>query len=255
MSTEHQTFDMTVIALDELRRAIVTLLNMEAKRITITADHGFLYLSETATNASKVLNEQGKIIDGNNRFQMQRENEGPMVAEYGAFKLNKFDQYILDTETLIAEGKNRFRTGQGTRYFHGGVTPQERVVPVVVVEATQGLKSVEASVLDNNWIITDYNPKITLYQTELVTDLIIPSTIRLSFWRESQRVSNERIVHCDAKNKQEQEQVVELHLFEEGYTLHENLTLLLEIPKQNNEWDRYKTYSYKIRMIGGNINE
>lgn len=254
MTTEHNTFDMTSMALNELHEAIHTLLHMDAKRITITADHGFLYLSERATAASKVLNERAQLLDGNNRFQMQRKEAKSLSIEYGAFRLNEVDQVLPDTETIIAEGLNRFRTGAGTCYFHGGVTPQERVIPVIVVEARQGMKRIEVSVVDNSWIITDLNPKFLLYQVELLSDQVLPTTIRCSLWMDGERVSNERIMTCQAKTKQQQEQIIDLFLFEQDYPLHGTLTLLLEIPGRNGQWERYKTYEYKVSILGGMMN-
>ncbi|MCT1577053.1 BREX-1 system phosphatase PglZ type A [Oceanobacillus kimchii] len=254
-TTEHHTYDMTCKAITELNHAIQTLLNMEAKRITITADHGFLYLSEQSSTATKVLNERRELLDGNNRFQMVRKGVQSSSVEYGAFLLNSNNQVLTDTDTIITEGLNRFRTGAGTRYFHGGVTPQERVVPVLVIESQQDVKRVDVSIVDNNWVISDYNPKFILYQSEIISEKVLPTKIRTSLWLDGECVSNKNVVTCKAKTKQEQEQVFSLYLFEQNYPLHGTLTLLLETSSRNGRWERYRTYTYKVGILGGYTNE
>lgn len=252
MATEHKTFEATANAIDELTRAVQLLLTLDAKRITITADHGYLYVNEQAGAHSKIIGDKSHILTGNSRFGLARKDEIDRFE--GSFKLAEVDQVIKQTDTYIAEGLNRFTSGAGTRFMHGGVTPQERIVPVVIVEAGTDTKQVEVTIVDSSRTITDWKPKFELYQSELIQVGIRPLVVRASLYRETERVSNSVRMIFAAKNRNDQRQTIELSLFEGDYPLHSPIALVLETPDGQGQWKRYKTIDFKVSILGGSNN-
>jgi hypothetical protein len=248
--SESKTYKATLEAINELEKAVEMLLNLDAKRIVITADHGYMFVSETAKSHMKVINDVQGSLGGNTRFKIINEEKYDISKfQYGAFRLPKIHGNIKGTETLIAEGLNRFKKGSGTRFFHGGVSPQERIVPVITLESRSEVERVEISIIDSSWKITDFNPKFLTYQSVLVSDQHLPRTVRFTLYQDNQIVSNQVLIEFNAVNKQDQQQVIQLYLFEQEYPLHSTVTLVLEVPTWKGKWLRYRTYDYQMSIL------
>jgi len=248
--TESKTYKATIDAINELEQAIDMLLNLEAKRIVITADHGYMFVSDTTKSYMKVINDVQDTLEGNTRFKMINQNQyDESLFKYGAFRLPENQGNVKGTESLIAEGLNRFKKGAGTCFFHGGASPQERIVPVITFEARPDVQRVEISIIDSSWKITDYNPKFLAYQSVLISEQHLPRTVRFTLYQGNQIISNQVRFEFNALKKQDQQQVIQLYLFEQEYPLHSTVTLVLEVPTWKGKWERYRSYDYQMSIL------
>lgn len=247
--TEHKAFAATTDAIFEIETAVRALIAMEAKRIVVTADHGYLFLSEKATTYTHAIADRVEAVEGNNRFLLYTETSNPSI-EYGATQVPQEHTPLSKMKVILADGLNRFRRGNGTKFMHGGITAQERITPVIVVEAAgSGNKQVAVSLLDSNRLITTRNPKFVFYQTDVIQPGIQERLVRISLQQNKQRVSN--VVRCifDAKKRSELEYRIELKLFELDYPLQSEVQLIIESPDGNGNWLPYQSYSYFINIL------
>ena len=93
-------------------------------------------------------------------------------------------------EFWIPKGANLFHFVGGARFVHGGVMPQEIVVPVVTFKhkkdkASRGdtkTKPVTVQVLGSNHRITTGQHRFQLIQMESVSDRVKPITLRVAVY-------------------------------------------------------------------------
>ncbi len=132
--------------LGKLRRAIRKLGDLGVEKIVISADHGYLFVDEI---------EEGLKIDppGGNTADLRSRvwiGKGGARAP-GSLRINS-DQIRLagDLELVFPVGLGCYRKrGPYRGYFHGGISLQEALVPVItitVLKKTELASAVEASV-------------------------------------------------------------------------------------------------------------
>lgn len=245
--TERLAYNATEQAIEELERLIKSLQAMEAKRITVTADHGYLYVGDAAESYSKIVAERESIIEGNTRFSLYDSYVSPEV-EFGAIDLPAVHT-PLKNMCLVATGLNRFRKGSGTRFMHGSVSAQERIVPIVIIEAQQVTQAVDVRVQQSLQLITTPTPRFLLYQTEAVSPERRGRAIRVSLEWQGRRISNRVRVDFQATERKKFEHIVELKLFEASYPSYTDVTLVLETLSDGG-WKRYQTYTYSMNVQG-----
>ncbi|MGH9154552.1 MAG: PglZ domain-containing protein [Acidimicrobiales bacterium] len=99
-------------------------------RVVVTADHGFLALGRPL-DASRVrpaptgagFVEHGRVWVGR-----------PATIPEGCSALPLSDFGVQSADSIVVPGGMTVFAGVGESFFHGGISPQEAVVPVVVVE-------------------------------------------------------------------------------------------------------------------------
>jgi hypothetical protein len=97
-----------------------------AKRIFITADHGFLY-QHTAVQANQLAERvEGSVIEQHRRYAIGRN----LVVPPGGQKVS-LEYLNLDWEAVVPKGLTRFKSGGGMKFVHGGPMPQEVLVPLI----------------------------------------------------------------------------------------------------------------------------
>lgn len=120
--------------LHELRRTLRILTELKVQTIVLTADHGYLFGEEQG--------EDMKIpAPGGNKVELHRRvwigNGGDSHPAYLRTDLSNFglnDEYELVTPWNFAI----FKVQGGARaYFHGGLSPQELIVPVLTITPKQ----------------------------------------------------------------------------------------------------------------------
>jgi hypothetical protein len=122
------SFDMT---LNVLQTAVAKLLHAGIQRVVITADHGFL--------AVRQLGEDRRIDKpATGTGEMHRRawigrggtgSESTLKVPLAAFGI------ASDLDIITPRGLGVFASGGGLQFFHGGLSPQELIVPVIVVTA------------------------------------------------------------------------------------------------------------------------
>ena len=185
--SERETYAAADKAIKDLELAVDRLSRLQAKRIFITADHGFLFQYPKVEADVKIEAVKGTIFDSNRRFAI---GQGLHVPE-GAVKLNEDQSPLTDTEIVIAKGLNRFTGGGGLQFIHGGAMPQEVIIPLIDYRRTERAELVEISVAMLDKVITNYRVPVTFYQEESISSDYLPHQIKAAFYIENERVSNE----------------------------------------------------------------
>jgi hypothetical protein len=122
------SFDMT---LKVLQTVVAKLLHAGIRRVVITADHGFL--------AVRQLGEDRRIDRPSTGFgELHRRawigrggtgSDSTIKIPLSAFGI------AGDLDIITPRGLGVFTTGGGLQFFHGGLSPQELIVPVIVCTA------------------------------------------------------------------------------------------------------------------------
>ncbi len=141
--------------LNHLRRGLRILADHGIKTIVLVADHGYLFADEISEDI-KIDAPGGKVEDlhrrvwvgvgGNSESSYLRVPLGSLGVE---------SEYDLATPWTFAVFKSK---GGGRAYFHGGLSPQELIVPVVVMHSTA--KS-STPITGIQWMMTPGTPKLT----------------------------------------------------------------------------------------------
>lgn len=123
-------FDAT---LSVLHTAVAKLLHAGVRRVVLTADHGFL--------AVRQLGEDRRIDkpttgSGEQHRRAWIGRGGTASASTVKIPLAAFG-IGGDLDIITPRGLGVFSSGGGLQFFHGGLSPQELVVPVITVEAEE----------------------------------------------------------------------------------------------------------------------
>lgn len=185
--SERATYIAVERAIKELSIAVDRLSKWQAKRIFITADHGFLYQYPRIENDIKVASVKGEIIDSNRRFAVGHH----LLIDDGAVNVPDSFSTLEGVEKVIAKGVNRFIGGGGLQFVHGGATPQEAIVPLIDYRRTSQAVPVDISVAMPKRVITGFRIQVPMYQEQSVSQENMKRTIRAAFYLNDERISNE----------------------------------------------------------------
>ncbi len=119
----------TVIGL--LANVIARLAQCGVERIIISADHGFIALSQSLGAQHTVDPPAGAAGTTKRRVFVGRggtPNQATARVPLASCGIPG------DLDLIVPRGLAVFRAGGGRQFFHGGLSPQELIVPVIVVE-------------------------------------------------------------------------------------------------------------------------
>ncbi len=141
--------------LDKLSRAIAVLGRIGCEQVIVTADHGYLF-SEELSSGMKISPPGGYTVDLHQRFWVGKggsEDVAYLRAPLSDFGLSD------DLEIAVPWGFGAFIMAGGNRaYFHGGMSPQEIVIPFLVIRMAS-LPEVRGG--DVDWKLETRSTKIT----------------------------------------------------------------------------------------------
>ena len=215
----------------------------------ITADHGFLFqqskleaadrssLAEKPTNALK---NKKRYVGGFDLPDTKEAWKGSTKATAGT---------TSDTDFWVPKGANRFHFVGGSRFVHGGVMPQEIVVPVLTVKQLRGEKAEKRTkrkvgVISTKSTLKMVNniQKFDLMQTEVVSDLVTPVTVSVAIYDGDSKISSEETVTFDCATDSVAERVKQVRLSLSGtdFDRKKDYFLVLKDKDLNTEMERYK---------------
>ncbi|MFW5695793.1 MAG: BREX-1 system phosphatase PglZ type A [Alkalispirochaeta sp.] len=126
---------------DELRRLVAMVRKITGQlnrtHVVITADHGYLYQSGPLVDAHMLVAETPDGGEKERRYVVGSESV-PGGGAAGPFMTVADNAGVVVSESPLSfvEGLYRIkRPGGGTRFVHGGLSLQERIIPVVRVRA------------------------------------------------------------------------------------------------------------------------
>lgn len=233
--------------LTELSRKI--LMHLNTSTVLITADHGFLFQQSKleAADRTAITDKPTNVLKSKKRYVVGFDLPDTKTAWQGSTQATAGT--ASDTGFWIPKGANRFHFVGGSRFVHGGVMPQEIVVPVLTIKQLRGERAEKRTkrkvgVISTKPTLSMKNSiqKFDLMQTEVVNDLTIPVTVSVAIYEAERKVSSEETVTFDCTTDSVSERVkqVRLSLSGTGFDRKTDYFLVLKDKDLNTEIERYK---------------
>lgn len=211
--TEHQTFDATTKAIDDIKRLIKKLYGWNVYYVLVTADHGFLFNYNQLSESSR---EQLPKSSGYNREHVRF-----VVAE--EFKGN-VDGYVMDMsnttnvasdlKVAVPRAINRYRKqgNVGVQFVHGGASLQELVTPVVKFykQKKDKHKPVTFKRIDQTEKIASGSLKISLLQDQPVSNEFKSAEVVFGLYSDTGTLLSEEVgIHFNSTSSNPKERIFE----------------------------------------------
>lgn len=194
--TESRTFEACQTAIKELSALVKNLSDLGIVNIYVTSDHGFLY--------------ERKVIEEYNKIEIKSELKDEVQKRYVLSRKPIDNKACLSLETYGLYGvfprKNqRIKArGSGLQFVHGGISPQEMIVPLI--HYIGGANSKQASkvpvkIKDSVTKITSNLTKFTIYQLNAVSskNKFIERNVNVALYDENKKISDEHKITLNAK--------------------------------------------------------
>ncbi len=223
IKTESQIFKAVDDAIDDLERTVnFARTRLNVSNIIITADHGFIYTKSRNENFEKIdrFYESTDII--NRRFILSKNN----YDEVGVRNLNLQNDLDIKSEFNIHVPLSYYvfkMSGGGQNYYHGGMSPQENIVPLIKIKAEKGrveTEKVEVSVLSRLNRINSLIVKLEMLQNDSVGDRVVGADFNLYFEDTNGKVISNKInyqAHSQEKESRERITPFTFHLENRKY--------------------------------------
>jgi uncharacterized protein (TIGR02687 family) len=249
-STESETFNAVEHAIDELTELTrKILMHFNTSTVLVTADHGFLFQQSKleAANRTSLADKPANVLKSKKRYLIGHDLPDAKDAWCGSTRDTAGT--ASDTGFWIPKGANRFHFVGGARFVHGGVMPQEIVVPVLTVKQLRGEKAERRSkrkvgVISPKSALKMVNniQRFDLMQTESVSEQVLPITIAVAIYYGEQAVSSEEIVTFDSASDSVTERVKQVRLSLSGTDFDRNRDYFLVLRDKdfNTEVERYR---------------
>ena len=210
-ASESHVFEAVELAQQELIRLIDKLFNgVSAVRFLVTADHGFLYTRDALRTLDKVNADRTDVIASNRRFFTNREadSHNPALLDFKVDALSNEDVYVH-----IPRGAARLAIqGGGSNFVHGGILPQEVMIPVLEITTERGKemhKSVDVQLISNTDRITNIVTYLDFLQVQAVSAERRARKVKLYFSDGMDNlISNEVTLLADSPNEQASDRMV-----------------------------------------------
>ncbi|MDM8516198.1 BREX-1 system phosphatase PglZ type A [Desulfobacterales bacterium HSG16] len=205
-ATESQTFDAVRKAIDDLSALVnVIINNLNGTRIHITADHGFVYNNKAADTIDKsVLDKSDQdLVKSHKRFVMGSDLNMSNNVYRGDTKITANTKSSM--EFLLPKGTNRFNFIGGAKYYHGGASLQEIVIPVLTVRQMKGkhlekseINKVGVSLIGSQKKIVTNIPRFEFIQTDTISARYKLRTVKISIRDGNELISDEKTLTFDS---------------------------------------------------------
>ncbi len=209
--TENKTFEAIRRAIDEIGDIISYAVNtLSARFVFVTADHGFVYRDRFPDDTSRNIGSkfQGDLLKTNKRFVIGKNIQINEDVHRG--KLSDTCGFSPQEDAMFAvpKGMSLFYFTGGARFFHGGMSLQEVVIPVITVEQVRGeekqktrRKTVGIQVLGQDHRITTGKHRFEIIQTDAVSERVKAVTYKIGIYSENEPVSDIQILTFDSSSQ------------------------------------------------------
>ena len=208
-ATEGDTFEAVSECIEEIVELVTFCVNkLNAAKVWITADHGFLFQQEAPdlTDKSELSHKPAQAVKFKKRYIIGRSLGSTAEALRGSVNVTAGTEDGM--ELWVPRAANRFHFKGGSRFVHGGAMPHEIVVPVVTVTQLRGkktqasqIKKVSIQVLGSNHKITTPKYRFEFIQTEPVSERRKPITLRAAVYDGTDPVTSVETVTFDSTSE------------------------------------------------------
>jgi uncharacterized protein (TIGR02687 family) len=254
-TSEERVFEAVEEELNFLMDMTKKIANMNGNNMMITSDHGYIYqhheLDESDFSKSE---HKGETWKENRRFVIGNSLENDSATR--AFKASELN-ISSDADILIPKSINRLRVkGAGSRFVHGGSSLQEIVIPLVKVtkKRQDTTSAVDIDIIKSTDKITTNILAVSFLQSDLVTDQVLPRTIRASIQAEDGEVLSDIFKYNFNIDEGSERQREVKHRFQlmakaSGKYKNQRVKLVLEEPVEGTtKWKEYKDYFYTLNI-------
>jgi uncharacterized protein (TIGR02687 family) len=218
--TEHEVFDATEKAFDDLDKLVRKLRNnISAINILITADHGYIYRRTKLEERDKTPKEDAAGILSKRRFILAREDVDKQGTQ--SFSMDYLTKEPTGLYAIVPRSVNCFKVQGAGSYVHGGTSLQEVVVPVIRFKSdknlrgSMGAKKVSLGLTNLSRKITSVITHLTFFQNEPVDEKRLPLRVTAYFADAAgNRISNENIIIAESSSQKPEERT-----YKEKFTL------------------------------------
>lgn len=197
-ATERKTFIAVENALTEIEQIVARLFRAGCGTVLVTSDHGFVYQDRDLDSKDFADVDGLQLLKGAEGVDSERTRrfvvsdvlpKNQLIIEYTPSELSLKGGCLVG----VPRGLMRLRlSGSGARFVHGGVSPQECVVPVVVVEQAKAKEAAHQSGVSafpvGRPVITGPSVTLDIYQEEPVGDLVAPTTVKVGAYAKDGRL-------------------------------------------------------------------
>lgn len=249
-ATEAETFlavEQAIEELTELTRKI--LMHFNTSTVVVTADHGFIFQQSKLNESDKtvLVEKPENAIKVKKRYVVGFNLSTPKDVWFGSTQNTAAT--ISDTHFWVPKGANRFHFVGGARFVHGGIMPQEIVVPIVVVKQLRGQRAEQRTkrkveVISPKPVLKMVNniQRFDLMQTESVSELVLPVTVSVAIYDVDKMVSSEEVLTFNSSTDSIEDRVKQIRLSLSGqdFDRKKDYFLILKDKDLNVELSRYR---------------
>ncbi|MGO3346435.1 MAG: BREX-1 system phosphatase PglZ type A [Marinomonas sp.] len=249
-ATENRTFKAVNDAINELAELVrKAQMHFNTSTVIVTADHGFLFQQSKLDDADRtsLAEKPTNYIKSKKRYVIGQMLPEPKDALYGSTKITAGT--VSDTKFWVPKGANRFHFVGGARFVHGGIMPQEIVVPVLTVKALRGENAIARTKSKVGVISAKPGLKMVnniqsfdFLQTDSVDDRKLAMTAVVGIYDGQTLVSSEEVITFDSTSDSMTERVKKVRLSLQGSNFNRNNDYFLVIKDKDleTEIERYK---------------
>ncbi len=254
-TSEEKVFEAVEDELVFLMDIMKKIANVNGNHMMVTADHGFIYQNQDLLESDFVKsNYKGEIFKENRRFVIGKHLTSDItVKKFSGQQLN----IASDVDVLIPKSINRMRVkGAGSKFVHGGASMQEIVVPLVKItkKRKDTTSQVDIDIIKSTDRITTNILAISFIQSDLVTDTILPRTMRAAIYAKDGELLSDHFKYIfDIEEGSERQREVK-HRFQlsskaSGKYKNQRVKLVLEEPVEgSSKWKTFKDYYYTLNI-------
>lgn len=237
-NSEDAAFTACREAQKELERIVKYVQNyLNGSQIFITSDHGFIYTID------KIPESQRSLIPGvlqNGTISKKRYKIGLDFPHYENVLKGNLQDYGIHNSSiqfLIPYGIQLFHFVGGAKFFHGGAMPQEVIIPLISITKNksssanvQVRKKVEVCVVTVPSIITTRVFTVRIFQTDSVSDTVLPRTIKAGIYDGTKAVSDEPtiLLNTVSNNSNDLTKLLKFHLVGESFSTTKNYIFVIK---------------------------
>lgn len=245
--TEDKVFKACKDAMDEISEMVRVVTNWNYTRFIITADHGFLYRREDIGEFDKIDPIGGSQLG--RRYSLNEESYG--LDRTIEFSLDYLDESNAGMYVSTPDSIGIFRKqGGGMNFVHGGISPQEIVVPVLTLNTVKGSVSEKYVGLKSSGkqTIKQMKPSILLLQENVVSDEYREAEYEV--WLEDASGNPLSVKNLIRADRTDSNDLMHRVVFDVELTCRQ---VILNIRNRTNTDEDVKRIEYKVNLLFDNI--
>jgi uncharacterized protein (TIGR02687 family) len=251
-TTERNVFEAAEQCIENIHKMISKIISFNGNNIFITADHGFIYKESDIDDYLKI----EFPFDKSNFILKPRYSLGNNLSEIDSchfFESNEDTQYKRDN-LLVPKGFSRFSptTGANKKFLHGGVAPQEIILPLIRFKYTKqkSKKPVDIELVHpTRRVITSNKPRFQILQLEPISNDVVSFEANVAIYDDDKKISNNLTLNFESSSDKSEDRIYEFKLNLKPMEFDKNKTYKFKVFKDN---ILIKEYDFNIRILISN---